>query len=75
MIDKFKLKSYFSRNVITLIADFSTNIPLHLRECFAYLNHKKGNFPICEQVSDEIMSLPMNPYVTDDEIEYINKAL
>ena len=49
-------------------------MPLHLQECFAYLNHKKGAFPICEQVSNEIMSLPMNPYVADDEIKYISQA-
>lgn len=46
-------------------------MPLHLQECFAYLGYKKGDFPISEIVSDEIMSLPMNPYVTDEEIEYI----
>ncbi|MFX4231571.1 DegT/DnrJ/EryC1/StrS family aminotransferase [Aliarcobacter butzleri] len=46
-------------------------MPLHLQECFKYLGYKKGDFPISEVVSDEIMSLPMNPYVTDEEIEYI----
>jgi len=46
-------------------------MPLHLQECFLYLGYKKGDFPISEIVSDEIMSLPMNPYVTDEEIEYI----
>ncbi|MDK2064389.1 DegT/DnrJ/EryC1/StrS family aminotransferase [Aliarcobacter butzleri] len=46
-------------------------MPLHLQECFLYLGYKKGDFPISEVVSDEIMSLPMNPYVTDVEIEYI----
>jgi UDP-2-acetamido-2-deoxy-ribo-hexuluronate aminotransferase len=44
---------------------------LHLQECFQYLGYKLGDFPISEIVSDEIMSLPMNPYVTDEEIEYI----
>ncbi len=46
-------------------------MPLHLQECFLYLGYKKGDFPISEVVSQEIMSLPMNPYVTDEEIEYI----
>lgn len=45
--------------------------PLHIQECFEYLGYKKGDFPISEVVSNEIMSLPMNPYVTDEEIEYI----
>ncbi|PHQ90959.1 MAG: aminotransferase DegT [Sulfurimonas sp.] len=50
-------------------------MPLHLQECFEYLGYSKGDFPIAELISQEIMSLPMNPYVTDEEIEYIAKAL
>ena len=50
-------------------------MPLHLQECFEYLGYKKGDFPIAEKVSQEIMSLPMNPYLSDDEIEYICKNL
>ena len=50
-------------------------MPLHLQECFEYLGYKKGDFPISEEVSQEIMSLPMNPYVSDEEIECIGKNL
>lgn len=50
-------------------------MPLHLQECFSYLGYVKGDFPIAERVSEEIMSLPMNPYVSDDEIEYIGSFL
>jgi UDP-2-acetamido-2-deoxy-ribo-hexuluronate aminotransferase len=50
-------------------------MPLHLQECFDYLGYKKGSFPIAEQISSEIMSLPMNPYLSDEEIEYIAKVL
>lgn len=50
-------------------------MPLHLQECFKYLGYKKGDFPISEIVSEEIMSLPMNPYVTDEEINYISEQL
>ena len=50
-------------------------MPLHLQEAFAYLDYKKGDFPISERVSDEIMSLPMNPYLSDDEIKYIAKVI
>ena len=46
-------------------------MPLHLQECFKYLGYKKGDFPISEIVSQEIMSLPMNPYITNEEISYI----
>jgi UDP-2-acetamido-2-deoxy-ribo-hexuluronate aminotransferase len=44
---------------------------LHLQEAFEYLGYKKGDFPISELVSTEIMSLPMNPYLSGNEIDYI----
>ena len=50
-------------------------MPLHLQECFAYLGYQKGSFAISEQVAQEIMSLPMNPYLADEEIHYIAEQL
>jgi UDP-2-acetamido-2-deoxy-ribo-hexuluronate aminotransferase len=50
-------------------------MPLHLQECFAYLGKKQGDFPVAEKVSKEIMSLPMNPYVKEDEIVFIVKKV
>jgi len=49
--------------------------PLHLQECFAYLDYKEGDFPVAERVSQEIMSLPMNPYLRDEEIAYISNKI
>ncbi|WP_286760820.1 DegT/DnrJ/EryC1/StrS family aminotransferase [Salegentibacter sp. UBA1130] len=49
--------------------------PLHLQECFEYLEYAKGDFPIAEKVSNEILSLPMNPYLKNEEIEYISNQL
>ncbi|MEH6745901.1 MAG: DegT/DnrJ/EryC1/StrS family aminotransferase [Maribacter arcticus] len=50
-------------------------IPMHLQECFSYLGHKKGDFPISETCADQVMSLPMNPYLTNEEIDYITTNL
>jgi UDP-2-acetamido-2-deoxy-ribo-hexuluronate aminotransferase len=50
-------------------------MPLHLQECFEYLGYKKGDFPMSEMVSAEIMSLPMNPYVKDIEIIHIKNTI
>ncbi|MDN5115327.1 DegT/DnrJ/EryC1/StrS family aminotransferase, partial [Aliarcobacter butzleri] len=41
-------------------------MPLQLQECGKYRGYKKGDFPISEIVSEEIRSLPMNSYVTDE---------
>ncbi|WP_405400113.1 DegT/DnrJ/EryC1/StrS family aminotransferase [Maribacter sp. Asnod2-G09] len=50
-------------------------IPMHLQECFQYLGYKKGDFPISENCANEVMSLPMNPYLTLEDIEYITNNL
>lgn len=50
-------------------------MPLHLQECFEYLGYKKGDFSISEIIAQEILSLPMNPYLTNEEIEFISGNL
>lgn len=46
-------------------------VPLHMQKCFAHLNYKKGDFPVTEQLADSILSLPMFPELTEEQIEYI----
>ena len=50
-------------------------MPLHLQECFHYLNLKQGGYPSSEAVSKEVMSLPMNPFLTDEEIAHISRSV
>jgi dTDP-4-amino-4,6-dideoxygalactose transaminase len=46
-------------------------LPLHLQEAYRYLGWKKGDFPISEACSEELLSLPMFPELTEDEIKKI----
>ncbi len=46
-------------------------IPPHLAECYARLGYKRGDFPITEKYSDEVLSLPMFNGMTDDEINFV----
>jgi UDP-2-acetamido-2-deoxy-ribo-hexuluronate aminotransferase len=46
-------------------------IPLHLQECFQYLGYKQNSLPVSEVASKEVISLPMNPYLSNKEIEKI----
>jgi len=50
-------------------------MPLHLQEAFAPLGYKRGDFPVSERVSEQIMSLPMSPYLTEEQQDYIVSAL
>jgi dTDP-4-amino-4,6-dideoxygalactose transaminase len=49
--------------------------PLHLQKAFEFLNHKKGDFPNSELQSEQILSLPLWPYITEEQITYICKTI
>jgi len=49
--------------------------PLHLQECFKYLRLGEGSFPISEKASLEVISLPMNPFLNEDEIFLISEVV
>lgn len=44
---------------------------LHQQECFASLGLSDHRFPVSEQAAAEVMSLPMNPFLLDEEINYV----
>lgn len=46
-------------------------IPLHLQPVFEYLGYKEGDFPTTEKMAREIISLPMFPEITDEQINFI----
>jgi dTDP-4-amino-4,6-dideoxygalactose transaminase len=54
-------------------------IPLHLQEAYQELGHKPGDFPVSELLSQEVLSLPMFPHMSHEQIEtvcsIIKKAL
>ena len=53
-------------------------IPLHLQEVFKYLGHRPGDFPIAEEVSKDIIAIPMSAFLSEQEqnevIEVVNKV-
>lgn len=49
--------------------------PLHLQEAFENLGYKEGDFPISEKISKQILSLPMSPYLTEAEQDFIVQTI
>jgi UDP-2-acetamido-2-deoxy-ribo-hexuluronate aminotransferase len=49
--------------------------PLHLQTAFQSLGYKAGDFPASEDCARRIFSLPMHPYLKNDEIEFIAQHL
>jgi dTDP-4-amino-4,6-dideoxygalactose transaminase len=50
-------------------------IPIHLQKAYKNLGYKRGDFPITEKYSSEVLSLPMYPELTDEEVYYIARRI
>ena len=50
-------------------------IPLHLQPAMTSLGYTQGDFPVAEQLATEILSLPMYPECSQEQIEYVIESL
>lgn len=64
-----ELMDYLKKQEIDTLIHYP--IPPHLQKAYQHLNFKKGDFPIAEQLADEMLSLPLYPGLTDSQIEYV----
>ena len=50
-------------------------IPLHLQPAYVHLGYRKGDLPITEQLTSEILSLPMFPHILQSQLEYVAEKI
>lgn len=50
-------------------------IPAHLQKAYAYLGYKKGDLPVTEHAANHILSLPMFPELTNEQIDQVIAAV
>lgn len=60
------------RGVITAV-HYPT--PLHLQPAFSYMGHARGDFPMSERAAEEVMSLPIHPYMDKSMQDAIVEAV
>ena len=64
-----KLREFLSsKNISTGIHYLK---PIHLQPAYSFLGHKEGDFPVAEKVMNEIVSLPMSPELTKEQMDYV----
>lgn len=67
------LQRYLSENGINTGLHYP--IPIHLQNAYKNLNLPNGDYPITEKVAQEILSLPMFPNLTVEQIEYVSEKV
>lgn len=45
--------------------------PLHLCKHIKKLGYKKGDYPVAEKLSEQVISLPVHPHLTKEQLNYI----
>jgi dTDP-4-amino-4,6-dideoxygalactose transaminase len=49
--------------------------PIHLQPAYSVDGYRKGDFPVCEQLAQEILSLPMYAELTPDKLMRVAEAV
>jgi len=50
-------------------------LPLNLQPAFAAFGQGRGSFPVAERLCDHVLSLPMDPFLTRDQVAYVSEAV
>jgi dTDP-4-amino-4,6-dideoxygalactose transaminase len=50
-------------------------LPLHLQKLYHDLGYAEGSLPVSEEAGREVLSLPMYPELTDEQIQTVVKAI
>ncbi len=71
--DRELLKEHLTKSNIETAIHYP--IPCHLQPALSYLGYKKGDFPVSEKLSNEILSLPVAEHQTSDNIKTISDSI
>ncbi|MCK5557999.1 MAG: DegT/DnrJ/EryC1/StrS family aminotransferase, partial [Candidatus Hydrogenedentes bacterium] len=71
--ERDKVAEYLGREGIGWAVHYPR--PLPLQKCFDYLGYKEGDLPNCEQASKEVLSIPMYPELSQQQMDAVVGAL
>lgn len=50
-------------------------VPLHLQPAWSALGHRRGEFPVSEEACDTVLSLPLYPTLSDEQVDAVVSAV
>lgn len=67
--DRDRLKAFLDGAGITTLMHYP--VPVHLQKAYEELGYKTGDLPVTEKIAGEILSLPMHPALTEEDITFV----
>lgn len=67
------LQNYLKKHQIPTIVYYVK--PLHKQEAFKDLSVNDSAYPVTNRLCDTVLSLPMHPYLSEEEVDYISKLM
>lgn len=67
--DRDRMMAFLAREGVETKVNYP--IPIHLQPIGRGMGHKEGDFPVAERQAERIMSLPLYPEMTDDEVGFV----
>lgn len=71
--ERDRLKAYLEAKGIASTVYYP--VPLHLQKVFVGLGYKEGDFPNAEHACNTVLSLPMYPELTPEQVDYVAKVI
>jgi UDP-2-acetamido-2-deoxy-ribo-hexuluronate aminotransferase len=68
-LDRDGLRNYLKENQIPSMVYYP--LPFHLQKAFLDMNWHEGDFPVAEEISKSVLSLPMHTELDEEQLEYI----
>ena len=68
-----ELQQYLTQQGIGTMIHYP--VPPHLQEAYSFLGHKKGDFPIAEELANTMLSLPLYPGMTQEQVQQVANAI
>jgi len=67
------LNAYLNKKEIETLVHYP--VPPYKQAAYKELNHLKDSFPISNAIADQILSLPMGPHLTMEQVDYVCEAV
>lgn len=64
-----RLQKHLSDNMIMTGVHYPT--PPYEQKAYSYLNIKGGQFPVSDELHQQVLSLPIGPHISQDQAEYV----